>query len=417
LSEPVAIVGLGGDGLAGLTSLVALVSIRSATFLAGGRRNLALIGPTDAETFVIADNVDTLISRLRRRGPDERCTVLASGDPLFYGIGDRIVRALGMEQVRVTTSLSSMQQAFARVGLPWHDAAIASVHGRPLGATLVPLLGRRKLGLFTRDGASPAEVARFFAERGRADAYDAWVCENLGTADEAVIADRLVALVERRFADLNVLILLDRRPPRVPPEPIDANFARPESGAVLLTHEDVRAVVVRRFQGLGEGPIWDVGAGLGGVSVALARAFPDREVVAVERAAAQLAFLKENRARFEAFTIRVVEGEAPGCLIAEDAPAGVFLGGSGGQLDPILGVVADRLRPGGRLVANFVGLENLMAVVARLQGLGWPYGLTQVQVAEGRPLAGLTTLVPERPVWIVRAEKPGDSLDGGLSNP
>ena len=406
MSEPVVIVGLGADGLDGLSPR-ALVAVRGASFLAGGRRHLRLIGPTVAETFPITDNIEALVGRLACRGPEERCVVLASGDPLFFGIGHRILEALGRDQVRVEASISSMQLAFARVGLSWHDAAIASVHGRPLKPTLLPLLGHPKIGLFTRDGDSPSEIAGFFLAHGLQGEYDTWVCENLNSPDEAVIPSTLSDLIGRRFDDLNVLVLCRQTtPPGVIPVPRDDAFAVPQTGPVLLTHQDIRALVLRRFRGLGAGPIWDIGAGLGGVSVELARQFPDNEIVAFERSPVRLEFLRTNRRKFEAFRVRVVEGEASECLIGEESPVGVFLGGSGGKLDAILGLVTEKLRPGGRFVANFVGLENLASVLDRLRRVGWPSELTQVQVSEGRPLAGLTTLVPERPVWIVTAVKP-----------
>ena len=111
------------------------------------------------------------------------------------------------DQVRVEPALSSMQLAFARV------PALLARRGhrerpRPCRSnpTLLPLLGRPKIGLFTRDGDSPSEVARFFLERGLAD-YDAWVCENLNAPDEAVIPAALADLPGRRFAALNILIL------------------------------------------------------------------------------------------------------------------------------------------------------------------------------------------------------------------
>jgi precorrin-6B C5,15-methyltransferase / cobalt-precorrin-6B C5,C15-methyltransferase len=406
MSPPVVIIGLGAEGLTGLTPS-ALDEVRNATFPAGGRRQLRLAEPSMAEPFAIVDNIDALLERLARRGPEERCVVLATGDPLFYGIGHRLVEALGPDQVRVVPALSSMQLAFARIPLSWHDAAIASVHGRPLNQTLLPLLGRPKIGLFTRDGDSPSEVSRFFLERGLPD-YDAWVCENLNAPEEAIFPSALADLPGRRFAALNILIL--RRNPvegsRVLEELTDDAFARPDTGAVLLTHEDVRALVLRRFRGLGDGPIWDIGAGLGGVSVELARGFPGREIVAVERSAAQVEFLRVNRAKFGAYNLRIVAGEAPDCLLDEEPPAGIFLGGSGGKLDAILNLVFNRLSPGGRLVANFVGLENLASVLERLKALGWNVDLAEVQVSQGRPLAGLTTFVPRRPVWIVRADCP-----------
>jgi precorrin-6Y C5,15-methyltransferase (decarboxylating) len=102
----------------------------------------------------------------------------------------------------------------------------------------------------------------------------------------------------------------------------------------------------------------------------------------------------------------VIAEEAPDCLVDEPPPAAVFLGGSGGRLDDLLDLLAHRLRPGGVFVANFVGLENLARALGRLRALGWPAEVTHVQISQGAPLAGLTTFVPVRPVWIVRAVKP-----------
>ena len=408
MSRPVVILGLGAEGLSSL-SPKAREALASATFLAGGTRHRELVGPRAGEFFTITDNVDGLIARLERRKPEEHCVVLASGDPLFYGIGHRLSLALGRDAIEVEPAVSSMQLAFARAGLAWHDATMASVHGRPLARTLIPLLGRPKIGLFTQDGASPSHVAAFFQARGLDD-YDAWVGERLGTVDERVVAARLPDLIGQTFDALNVLLLnrtgAERATYRGRLGLADEAFATPERGPILLTHADVRALVVARFLLVPDGPIWDLGAGLGGVTVELARAFPDAEIIAVERSETQRGFLQINRARFEAYNVRIVAGEAPSCLKGEEAPSGIFLGGSGGQIDPILALVLDRLPPGGVFVANFVGLEHLTRTLDRLKDAGWPTELAQVQISQGQSLAGLTTLAPLRPVWVVRALRP-----------
>ncbi|MDR3637199.1 MAG: precorrin-6y C5,15-methyltransferase (decarboxylating) subunit CbiE [Isosphaeraceae bacterium] len=404
------VLGIGADG-AGSLSARARTALSAATFVAGGRRHLELVGPTQAETFVIGDNIPALVDRLSRRGAEERCVVLASGDPLFYGVGRALSQSLGSGSVTVEPSLSSMQLAFARAGLAWDDAVIASVHGRPLADTLRPLLGRPKIGLFTHDGQSPAMVAAFFLEHGLDD-YDAWVAENLGTPDERVHAFGLPELVGRDFADLNVLLLQRNGAASVLEVEgaaaglDDSYFAQPDTGPVLLTHADVRAIVLARFRELPEGPIWDVGAGLGGVAVELARAFPRREVVAVERSAERLSYLGINRARFGAYNLRIVAGEAPEALAGEARPAAIFIGGSGGRLRGVLDQAQEHLLPSGRLVANFLGLENLADALAMLRSAAWRFSVTQVAVSHDQPLAGLTTLVPERPVWVVRAVRP-----------
>ena len=231
----------------------------------------------EVETFVIDKDLAALADRLARRRSDERCVVLASGDPLFFGIGRFLIERLGRDEVEVEPSVSSLQLAFARLGIPWEDATIASVHGRPLDRTLIPLLRASKVGLLTRDGDSPSEVSAFYADRDAAYAYRASVCENLGAGDERITVAPLAELAGRRFADLNVLVLERTEPARplgrTPGLP-DGLFEGPAEGPNLLTHADVRVVTLSRFRDLPEGPIWDVGAGLGGVSIELAHAFP-----------------------------------------------------------------------------------------------------------------------------------------------
>lgn len=404
MKRPVQVFGIDASGLERLSSR-ARDALASATFVAGGKRHLALAGCSNRETFAITNNLDELVARLESRGPDERCVVLASGDPLLFGVGATLIRALGADHVVVEPTASSVQLAFARIPCAWHDATIASVHGRPLAETLLPLLGKPKIGLLTQNGAGPEAVAEFFLSRGLDD-YTAWVCEDLAAPGERVTRLPLRDLVGQRFADLNVVVLIRRRgdgPPRRDEVPPDEQFARPGSGALLLTHRDIRLLSLNRFEGVPEGPLWDLGAGLGGIAVGLANRFRGSEVVAVERSEAQVALLQENRRRFEAWNLRIVAGEAPEALAGEADPAGVFVGGSGGRLDDLLNVVIERLRPGGVVVANFVALENLARTSQRLRAAGWPVEVTQASFAYGDDLAGLTTFLPRRPVWVVRA--------------
>ena len=413
MTVPVTIIGLGAEGTSSL-SADAVTVIANADFIAGGRRHLALIGSTTAVMFEITDNIPRLLDRLENRGGLEQCVVFASGDPLFYGIGRLIAERIGCDQTRVIPAVSSMQLAFARVGIAWQDASIGSVHGRALKPALLPLLGKPRIGLFTTDGTTPSDVAQFFVSRDLPD-YDAWVCQNLGTAEESITHAHLSGMVNRRFSDLNVMIMRRRPSDNVAIPTSDSStaiveddrFEAPESGPILLTHSDVRGVILRRFREMPPGPIWDIGAGLGGVSVELARAFPAREVLAIERSDTQLGFLQRNRVRFGAYNIQVVAGEAPECLEEQtEVPAAVFLGGSGGRLGPIIDLVSRRLVDGGIVVGTFVSLENLTHCLERIRGLGWREDLSQVQVSPARRLAGLTTFVPQRPVWTLRAVRP-----------
>jgi len=418
MNPPIDIIGIGADGPAGLRPEL-IERIHAAEFLAGGQRHLDFFPHVKAERFVIKNNIAGFTMQLGERWPAQRCVVLASGDPLFHGIGSIVAGLIGRENCRVEPGLSSMQLAFARAALPWNVAALASIHFLPMRSSLLPLLGKPLIGLFTHDGESPAVVARFFRHYGLAG-YVAVVSENLGAKDERVTHwPDLHALADQRFSPLNYLILerreypvamrdVDRNRAFVPGVP-DEVFVRPREGREVMTRQEVRAVVLAKLGGeLQPGDtIWDIGAGLGTVSVELAVLRPHVEIVAVERDPARVGFLRHNRERFDAHNVRIIEGAAPEALQAEtERPRRVFLGGSGERLPDILEFVRERLHGGGRLVANFVTLEHLTETLGRLKEWGWHAEVTEVHVSRSDPLAGLTGLKPQRGVFIVSADKP-----------
>ena len=247
------IIGVGADGLAGLRpELVQL--IRSADFLAGGERHLRLANSAPGQRFVIKDNLGDLLAELSRRHPEQKCVVLGSGDPLFYGVGSLIAGTLGSNQVRIEPAVSSMQLAFARAGLSWQHATLATIHGRDLRPNVLPLLGRKLVGLFTQDGDSPAAVARFFLQFELND-YEAFVGENLGAENERISHwTDLQQLTGQHFSPLNYLILKRSQYPfpiteierhrALAPGVSDEAFARPTEGQEVMTRQEVRSVLL-----------------------------------------------------------------------------------------------------------------------------------------------------------------------------
>jgi precorrin-6Y C5,15-methyltransferase (decarboxylating) len=416
--NPIDIIGIGADGPARLRREL-IERIEAADFLAGGERHLAHFPNARGHRFIIKDNLVLLVDELSKRHLRQRCVVLASGDPLFYGVGTKIAGVFGSDQVRVEPALSSMQLAFARIGQSWQEAALASIHGRDLRSEVLPLLGKKRIGLFTTDGNGPAAVAQFFL-RHDLPGYEAAVAENLGTKEERVTRwPDLQTLKEQRFGPLNYLILLRKAAAasghdvehyrRMVPGVADSAFCQPDGGA-NMTSQEVRSVLLAKMGGVLQSgdTVWDIGAGLGTVSVEIAVLRPDVEVIAVERDCERVGFVRRNRERFDAYNVRIIEGGAPQALAYEqDSPRLTFLGGSGTHLPGILDDVEQRLRAGGRLLANFVTLENLMTAFLRFGGKGWHVEITEVNVARSDALGGNTGLKPQRGVFILKADKPG----------
>ncbi len=399
--RPVLVVGVGDDGPAGL-SAAAREEVAAATLLCGGNRHLAFFPDHPAERFVVRANLDALVSRLAACGPGERPVVLASGDPCYFGIAPILAARLGRERVRVEPHVSSVQLAFARLAVAWHDAVVLSAHGRPLAPLVPRALAASKVAFLTDEHNTPAAIARALLAAGHPDC-EAHVFERLGSSAEQHVACRLTALPDRTFAALNLLVLLREAAGTAP----RAGFGLPEAAYAHRDHQitkaEVRAVSLSKLRLRPGAVVWDIGAGCGSLSLEAAALALGGQVYAVERDAAQLRLLQANAAAQPTPELAIVAGEAPEALAALPDPDAVFIGGSGGRLLDILGHVAGRLQLEGRLVANFATLEHLSEAAGWLRAAGWEREIVQMSVARGADLAGLTRLAPLPPVFVCTA--------------
>jgi precorrin-6B C5,15-methyltransferase / cobalt-precorrin-6B C5,C15-methyltransferase len=407
--SPVLVVGIGDDGTSGL-SQAARSAVAAATLLCGGERHLAFFPDHPAERFVVRANLEALVARLAARGPAERPVVLASGDPCYFGIAPYLAARLGRERVRVEPHVSSVQLAFARLSVSWQDATVLSAHGRPLAPLVPRALAARKVAFLTDERNTPAAIARALLAAGRTDG-EAHVFEHLGGDGEHHTACQLSDLPDCAFAALNVLVLLGDSSAASPPH----GFGLAETAYAhrdgQITKAEVRAVSLSKLRLRPDAIVWDVGAGCGSVSLEAAALARGGEVYAVERDAAQRAHLHANAATRGAPSLRIIAGEAPAALAALPDPDAVFLGGSGGRLADLLACVTARLKPGGRLVANFATLEHLSEATVWLRAARWQQEVVQLSVARGADLGGLTRLAPLPPVFILTAWPPPTSRD------
>jgi precorrin-6Y C5,15-methyltransferase (decarboxylating) len=410
--HPLVVVGIGHDGPAGL-SPEACAHVEAARVLAGGRRHLDFFPRWRGEKFVLGSDLAAFIGSLRERYGQEKTVVLASGDPLFYGIGRALLEAIPRDDLVFLPHVSSVQLAFARVKETWHDARILSLHGRPMEGLVAAIAAREpKIAVLTDSQNHPAAIADLLRRLGAAEEYALWVCENLGGPGERVYRYLPASLRGETFSPLNLVVLLRTTigPARVVsdlplvgiPEGALLHQAGPRG---MITRREVRLLALCYLELRPRDVLWDVGAGSGSVSIEAARFSAQLEIFAVERDAAAFTRLESNVARLAAGRVRAVCAEAPEGLAGLPNPDAAFIGGSGGRLAEILGVVVERLKPGGRVVLNCITVENFFRSWERLRELQLEPEATSMQLAHSRPLGRLHSLEPENQIFIVRAQK------------
>ncbi len=410
--EPLLVIGIGQDGPAGL-SAASRASLAQAEVLAGGHRHLAFFPEFTGRRIVIEGDIPAMIAQLRECYPRARTVVLASGDPLFFGIGAALVEAFPRTDLTFIPHVSSIQLAFAAIGEPWHDARIESLHGRPLESLLAAIADRpRKLALFTDGRNHPARIAEFLAGRGYGEGTTYWVAEELGGPAERVTSWTACSIRGQEFSPLNVLIVLGANSPKddaVRSVPLlgipDDAVAHAGLRRGMITKREVRLVSLVALELRPCDVVWDIGAGSGSVSLEAARLSPALRVFAVERSAEAFDILHANLCRFGLPNVNALRGEAPDVFDQLPDPTAVFIGGSGGRLAEIIARATQRLARGGRMVMNCITVENFTQGWNSFRDSGLDPSVTTVQLTRTRPLADLHAFEPDSPIYVLRGVK------------
>jgi precorrin-6Y C5,15-methyltransferase (decarboxylating) len=409
MRRAVTVIGIGDDGCVGLSSRAAN-AVAAAQVLVGGERHLAFFPQFKGERVVLKDKLGETLARVAEVAGEHNVCVLASGDPLFFGVGALVVKKLGKEHVELLPQPSSMQHAFARVGLKWDDAALLSVHGKPLDGLAVKLRRAAKVALFTDDENSPARIAAHLCDYN-VSGFRAWVCENLGGADERVRAfDSLEAMKSATDASpLNVVILQRTDEKWRAPSPTsflhEDEFAKRMPKKGLITKREARLLSIAQLRVRPDSIVWDVGAGSGSIAIEAALSAYDGRVYAVEVDAEGVEICRDNARTHGADNVRVIAGRAPEALAGLEAPDCVFVGGSKGSMEEIVDVALDRLRPGGRLVVNAITLENVGEAYASFKKRELVPDVIMLNVSRAEPLARYLRWEAQNPIHIFAVEK------------
>ncbi|MBI5075192.1 MAG: precorrin-6y C5,15-methyltransferase (decarboxylating) subunit CbiE [Nitrospirae bacterium] len=339
--------------------------------------------------------------------------LLASGDPLFFGIGRKVLEEFGHAHVEILPDLSSIQLAFAGIGEPWDDAFLMSLHGGPdpekrrrlpyeLKDLPMLLKKHKKIAILTDRENNPSVIARYLDSDPELTLY---VCERLGYDDEKVRSGRPAEIAEMSFSDPNVVIV---RKDRGQTETSDPIFGLRESDIVhsrgLITKDEVRAVSIHKLRLPQKGVFWDIGAGSGSVSIEIARLYPELKVYSIEKNEEQIGNIRENVAHFGLSNVGIISGEAPDALKDLPSPDSVFIGGSSGHMAKLVGLINNAMSKG-IIVINAATLETLNEAMKALADNGLETEVSEVSVSRSKKVGSKQHMSALNPVFIIKGEK------------
>ncbi len=375
-------------------------ALKRAGCILGAKRLLENLPQGCTENRVAAVKPQELLDAIL--GRRDGCVVVYSGDAGFYSGARGLLPLLREHNIpaRVLPGISSVQLLSARLGRPWQDWELVSAHGTECNAAAA--VSKGKPAFFLTGGTlGPGEICQRLTGAGLGS-LKVTVGENLSYPDEKITCGTAEELAGQAFPSLSVLLAeaaprLERRCPGLP----DEAFLR---GTAPMTKQEVRAAALSK---LAVGPsdvLWDVGAGTGSVSVELALAAPEGQVFAVECEQDACALIRDNRQKFSAWNLQIVEGRAPQALADLPAPDAVFVGGTKGGMEEIIDLALAKNK-NARVCVSAIAVETLSAAVAALTKHGLEANVTQIAVSRTRPAGKLHLLMANNPTFLIMGER------------
>jgi precorrin-6Y C5,15-methyltransferase (decarboxylating) len=241
------------------------------------------------------------------------------------------------------------------------------------------------------------------------------VCENLGSPDERVTRSELADVADHEYSPLNVMILV--RKPDIPDRPLEMKgkrlFGNPDEAFLqskpkrgLLTPQEVRTIALAQMDLGPTSVVWDVCAGSGAVAIEAAQLAAGGLVYAIEMDIEDHGLIAQNAERFAVANLVPVLGKAPEAWEGLPDPDSVFVGGAGRNVSGLCEGAFQRLKPGGRLVANVGGIESLAAVHDMLHKLAGDAKVWMINLAHGTVQLERIKFEAMNPTFLIAAVKP-----------
>ncbi|MTJ46554.1 precorrin-6y C5,15-methyltransferase (decarboxylating) subunit CbiE [Dolichospermum sp. UHCC 0259] len=374
------IIGIGEDGTAGL-SPIALAFLEKAKIIFGGERHLAMLPPDDNRKKICWKSpFQTSITEIISCRGEAVC-ILASGDPLCYGVGATILKDIDISEITIIPAPSAFSLACSRLGWSLTEVETLSLCGRPVSLLQSYIYPGAKLLILSEGKHSPANVAEILINRGYGNSQIT-VLEKMGNINENIITDIASNWQEKNIAALNTIAvecIADKgivglsRFPGLP----DSAFHHDGQ----LTKREVRAVTLSSLAPLPGELLWDVGAGCGSISIEWMRSDRRCRAIAIEQNSTRLNYIADNAAALGTPNLQIMAGKALEVIPNLPAPNAIFIGG-GVTAPEILENCWNALLPGGRMVVNVVTLEGEQRLYQWYETVGGNFTRIAIQRAE-----------------------------------
>ena len=401
--------GLGKNDL----TLNHLTIINRCDVLIAGKRHLAMFDlPTEIQKIPVTGHIKKIVEFIKKNIDIKKIVVLASGDPLFYGIGSTLIKHFDKKKINIQSNISCVSAAFAAIKEPWHDAKIITLHGRKKNDFSFPTLAEQNKVVFLTDKENtPHFIAANLIEHN-VDKFRFCILENIGHKTKEKVTwfeDSNAVIATNEFSQPNIVILkASKKKVSVSREThfgMDDTLFQHSKG--LITKSEIRCITLSKLKLIKNNHImWDIGSGSGSLSIEAALQIPEGSIYAVEKNQKRIFDIKSNIKKFCCSNIKIINRIFPdGIDEIQKMPDRIFIGGGGKNLDKIIGRCCEKLLPSGVIVINTVMIQSFQVALSLLKKLNFEPQFIQIQISRSKSMPFGDRLEALNPVWIISGVK------------
>ena len=372
-------------------------AINEADVVALSARFLHLV-PNDKKIIILEDFNETFKKIQNESG---NILILVSGDACLYSLLPLVKKFFADKNIKVLPGLSSLQILCARAGEVWNDAKILSGHGRELNTgNFLNIVERNKITILFCDKKNSPD---YICDKLKSfDDIEIFIGSNLGNENEIFLHGKPSEFLDKNFPELSIILIKNKAVYALNKLHLrDCDFFREKD--IVMTNENVRAVILPKLELENDSIFWDIGAGSGSVSISAAHENLSLEVHAVEKNTQAVKLIAKNAAKFHLHNIKIHEGLASEIIKKLPEPTHIFIGGSGGEMQKIFNIIT-KLKSHVRVVTACVTLENFNQAYTIMKEQK-NFEAVQISVTSSRPLnEELTLMKANNPVVIFSAD-------------
>lgn len=397
LMKEVVLVGIGMGNPDTLT-IEGKKAIDHAEVLIGAKRILEEIAINAPKIIAIESKK---IAEFIRESEYTRYTVVFSGDTGFYSGANSLMPYISNYQVTILPGISSLSYFSARLGIPWEDTFVLSIHGRK--NNVVRAVSEHKKTFLLTQG-NVGEVCKELLQAGLGD-VKIYIGQNLSYPEEKIVKGFPGDFENNVYPSLSVMIIINEKFKKEFKIGIkEEAFVR---GNVPMTKSEIRAISISKLYIKENAVIYDIGAGTGSITVEAAMLCSQGRVYAIEEKSEAVELIHTNVQKFGLDNVTICHGSAPECIVPLETPDMAFIGGSRGNLHSIIQTLLNKNK-NIRLVINAITLETLMESLEVFKKYSFEdVEIVQVSVAKTREIGDYHMLMGQNPVFVISGRGKG----------